>query len=836
MVKNNKRRKIFKRKKLAEYSGLGGASPNEQAIDFGSKRSIKDIGSSGTDITGGYFNEESLKNLTGQKGAQTYEDMRRREAVVSMILGAIKNPIMGATFDFEIEDETDEMQLKMKQLCEWNFFHALEGGWKEFLVEAFTFVDKGFSLFEIVHKTDNVPQMAVVEKPEMPEMPDAEDPEEDDSEEEATSEESTDEETDTQSGGAGPLVTFYHKFAFRKQTSIYRWKLEKKTGRLISIEQQTTGDTSEQSIVTIPGQFCLVFSNQKEGDNYEGISILRAIYGAYIRKDLYLRLTAIGAEKNAVGTAIGTTPAGKINAAEQARFEAVLEAYAGNESSYLVKPTGYEVEIQYGEFDPSKMVTLLNFEDEQMAKAVLATFLSLGSSGNSGSLAVGATLSNFFMQGIQIYADVFTDKINREAIPSLCMLNYGPQKCYPKLKCTGINDKAGKELAEIITSLISSQSIKPDDKLEDFLRMRYKLPKADPMTAREKAAPLGTMPSPDGTCPVGTRLDPRTGKCVPTGKAPDAPAEDSTAPGADAKKEAAVKQAEKKSLNLADYIKQFDKNKAATKEVMQSHLTVMAADLVKQLRKNYNDATDSQKVNAIKDVGVRAGMISKYKEELRGVLAETAAQAIAQARKEVPKAARDVKFASTYEKLNPLVRRAIEAQLGLVVETQTNDLTKIVLFQWSSSASSSDDVDAIANDVEERIKPVLEGSSNAGMSIEAASGDLTAQVTQNSRNEFFFAPDVLDTLESFTFFNEDPISEICQNLNGQTFSVSDPAAEQFYPPLHHNCKSRLVPNEKGSGEEITGIGIVADSTDERARLEKQITFCGCEPYKFSANT
>ena len=41
----------------------------------------------------------------------------------------------------------------------------------------------------------------------------------------------------------------------------------------------------------------------------------------------------------------------------------------------------------------------------------------------------------------------------------------------------------------------------------------------------------------------------------------------------------------------------------------------------------------------------------------------------------------------------------------------------------------------------------------------------------------------------------------------------------------HNCKSRLVPNAPGEAK-VTGIAINAPDTEERARLEKQITL-GC---------
>jgi hypothetical protein len=811
-------------KRFAEVQAQG-----ELVIDAGIKKNSNEVGSSGTDIIGGFIREEHLQALQGTQGAVEYDKMRRREAVVSMLLDSIKNPVKGANWSFEVEDETDETQLKMKQLCEWNLFkRGLQDGWDEFLGEVLTFIDFGYSVFEAVHATDNIPELA-----ELPKVEEVEDPfAEEDSEEEPLDpaaeladpaiepeKPEVEEEIEAPIDSKGPLTTYIQKMGFRKQTSIYRWNLDRKTGKIISITQQTMGDTSKQTLVDIPGPFCVVFTNKKEGDNFEGVSALRPMYGAYLRKDLYLRLTAIGAEKNAVGTVIGTAPAGKANPEQQARFEAVCEAYSGNESAYIVKPTGWEIEIKYGEFDPEKMTKLLNFEDEQMAKTVVASFLALGTGGNSGSLAVGGTLSNFFLNGIQGYAQIVANKINRDVIPSLCQMNYGPQKCYPVLKCTGINDKAGKELADIVVALTGSKIITADSKLEDFLRQQYKLPKADPETARKQPAPINPL-DPNAQPSDDVNGDSKDGKksAVVDPK-----------PSADKKKDKASL-AEKKAIHLADYKKQFDKNKEATREAMQLHLNKMAVDLVKRLRKKYDDATDAQKVNATKDMEVKASLLNEYKQELREIMALVSNEAIAQARKEVPNAAAKVKFGA-YDKLNPLVKRAIERQLGLIADTQAADLQKITLFQWQSSASSTDNADQIEHDVLERLQGPLTGATNQGMSIDAAAGDAVAHVTQNSRNEFFFAPDVLETLESFTFTNEDPVSEICQNLNGQTFSVSDPAAEQFYPPLHHNCKSRVVPNGKGEGPEITGINIVADNTEERLRLEKQITLCDCSGHK-----
>jgi hypothetical protein len=752
----------------------------DEKIAFGKPNTVE-VGSSGTSLAGGSFGEEELLDLQGPKAAEIYEKMKRRESQVSMLLNAIKNPIISANWSFHIEDEADPIQQKMKELCEWNFEHGLIDGMGQHLREALSLIDKGFVVFECVHGVGKVPELD------------------------------------------GQQVTYYKKFGFRKQSTIHKWQLEKKTGKLLGVVQTATGDVPEDTYVTIPGEFLLVISNQREGDNYEGISALRAMYGAYSRKDLYLKLTAVGSERFAIGTVIGTTPKSKTTTAEEDAFEATLAAYSANDSSYIKIPEGWKVEIAKADFDPAKMVSLLNFENEEMARAVVASFLLLGNGGNGGAYSLGSDLSDFFLGGIQSYADLICEAHNSKTIPGLCQLNFGEQPCYPELRCTGINDKAGKELAEIVLSLKNSGNLTPDDKLEDFLRKQYKLPEADPTTARN------TQPQ---------AIDPATGQPIPTPPSdPNADPVPPTDPKPPTDKQPVPKDAPADQTKLAEIVQdkvvlgesykaQFNASKEGMKAIMQQHLRLMADDLKAQLARAWNAAGEATKDSIVKGVSVRPGLLNAYKKDLRNKLAEIATAAIGQARKEVPSASR-VKFFD-YDKLNPLVKRSIEAQLYTLATTQSADIEKLVLFQWGSSASSRTELAGILQDVEEKAAAVIDGLQAGGMSIDVAAGDATAWVTQNSRNSFFFEPEVLDTLESFTFTNEDPVSEICQNLNGQTFLVSDPAAEAYYPPLHHNCKSRLVPNEKGDGAKVTGIGITAPNTDERLRLEKQITLgCGC---------
>ena len=687
---------------------------DSSVFEAGARMQLKPMGSSGTELFAGYFTEEYLQILRGRKGAKVFDEMRRSEPQIVMLLNAVMNPIKAGVWEFEAAADVPDGE-KHKELVEYCAKEMID--WDTHLHEALTFMIFGFSLFEIVNNVVfNHPKFG------------------------------------TFNGLKG--------LAFRSQKTIERWLVDSGTGELNTVEQWVQGDMviGRSAILKMSAEFLLNFTLQKEGDNYEGLSALRPMYGPWFRKNLYHKLAGIGVEKSAIGTPMGTVPAGKQTQDQIAEFKNMLSNFTAHETSYMVKPQGWEVEIIKGDFDPAKIKDLIVMENTEMINSLVANFLALGTSGGGGSYALGSDLSDFFLTGIQTYANIICGVWNRKLIPSLVKLNFGPQIAYPKLKATGINDKAGKELAEIMSSMLGSKAITADTKLEDFLRKSYSLPKADPTTARAQA------PAPFGNAKLSEQ-----------------------------------------NLKLAEtYKAQWKGNKDKIKTAMQENLDLMLDDLTAQITRLYNNATPSQKVS----IGLKVEpKTSDYEKALRELLAEVANDALIAARKLTPKA-KSVKLSERiqlaapkggfFEALPNNIKRLVRAQSNLISQTQGADLTKVVAFQYGSSQASTPDIEQIISDIEAAAVPIIEGSTARGLSVDAAAGNSVSTIFNQAQLEWFFEPEVLDTIESFTFFNEDPISPICQELDGTTWAVNDPDLDRYAPPLHHNCKSRLIPNEKGA--------------------------------------
>lgn len=681
------------------------------------KTQLKAKGTSGTELYAGYFSEEYLQKLRGPRGAKIYDEIRRSESQVAMLMNAIMNPIKAGTWEFEAADvENGELH---KQLMEHNAKEMID--WETHLHEALTFIIFGFSMFEMI---DTV----VINHPKF--------------------------------GTFNGLKAL----AFRSQKTIERWITDRETGQLQFVEQWAQGDLTAPGgpIVKMDANFLAIISLQKEGDNYEGISALRAMYGPWFRKNLYLKIAAIGLEKSAIGTPIGKVPSGKENSDDLEKFKDALANFTAHESAFITIPQGWEVEMIKSDFDASKVKDMIAFENSEMANAVVANFLMLGSNGGGGSFALGTDLSDFFLTGIQNYANLISGVWNRIITPSIIRKNYGPQAAYPKLKATGINDKAGKELAEILNSLAGKEFIKADDKLEDYLRKQYTLPGRDPATSRKVEEPK----------PFGMQFKER-------------------------------------HLKLAEtYNKQWDIDKEKVKSLMQKGLADIIEGYKKTIKNNWANLSPSARRNFALKLEPKG--VENYAALLREELARIANTALIGAKKETPKAnKKNIKLSESiqlaaprggyFDALPSAIKNIIKNQAGLISKTQAADINKIVTFQYMSSADSTDNPDQVILDIDSILVPVIEdGSKAAGMSVDAAAGNAVSTSVNQARLEWFFEPEVLNTIESFTFYNEDPVSEICQELDGTTWAAGDPDIDRFTPPLHHNCKSRLQVNEKGS--------------------------------------
>jgi len=251
---------------------------------------------------------------------------------------------------------------------------------------------------------------------------------------------------------------------------------------------------------------------------------------------------------------------------------------------------------------------------------------------------------------------------------------------------------------------------------------------------------------------------------------------------------------------------------------MIENLAQISASMISQIIGRAKSLTDSTMLTAINDIQ-QSGILA-YKDMLTTGLSMIALEGIESARKQIP-GAKKVKLSesillSEFDKLPPSLQRKVKNSVILTTDAQMADLEKVIFFQFTSSVDSLSALPIIEKDLQEAAEDYITGAA-----IEGGAGLQAAQFTNAGRNEFFDDPEVADQVDALQFVNGDPVTPICQDLNGTIFSKDDPEAAKYEPPLHWNCKSYIIPILKGK----LGNREILDLKPSKASLDKYVQFC-----------
>ena len=402
-------------------------TPTETKNVRGVEVKVLEIGTPGTEIYAGYLSEEYLKDLQGKEWADKVDMMRRSDANIRMVLNAIKLPLKSSPWTISVREKSEEAELQ-KKLFEKILFEDLNKSFTQLLGEILTCIDFGYSIFDITHAV----------------------------------------KSDSELGGYNGLKSL----GYRSQRTIERWNLNESRD-LSTITQIAYGD--EGGAYELDARFILYFSPEREGDNFEGVSVLRACYGPWFRKNEFLKKLSIGIEKFAVPTAVLTVPEGTEGKPEMAAAKKALACYTSGATNYLILPEGFKLSFNNVSVDVEKIRAAINAENQEMVNSILASFLLLGQNG-AGSLALAGSLSDFFSQTIQYIADHIAEQFERKIFKPLIQMNFGHTKVLVDLKCDGLEHRANEAWANMVNGFISTGAIKADLDLEKNLREKLKLP------------------------------------------------------------------------------------------------------------------------------------------------------------------------------------------------------------------------------------------------------------------------------------------------------------------------------------------------------------------------
>jgi hypothetical protein len=245
----------------------------------------------------------------------------------------------------------------------------------------------------------------------------------------------------------------------------------------------------------------VAYINDREGGNWLGQSLMRPAYKFWMLKDRALRVTQQTLERNGLGVPLYTASEQPESVTgderierEQAEIEAgsaLAQAWRAGDDSGAAIPHGADLVLRGVEGTLPDPEPIIRYYDEQIARAVLAHFLNLGT--QTGSWALGSTFADFFTLSLQTIAMHIADIATAHVVEDLVDQNWGPDEPAPRIVFDEIGSR-GAATAEAIKALVTSGAIVADDPLERAMRTTYGLPAPDPETRREVP---GKAPAPD---------------------------------------------------------------------------------------------------------------------------------------------------------------------------------------------------------------------------------------------------------------------------------------------------------------------------------------------------
>lgn len=288
----------------------------------------------------------------------------------------------------------------------------------------------------------------------------------------------------------------YKKIAWRDPTTITMYTDDR--GGFNGFRQRAYIANS-YSDVRIPLDRCFLYTYGKEFHNLKGRSAFTAAYAAYDKKRRLLYLAEQQAQSDALKLKIvkGAERGGQdeLDATTAAVDEVGFKATVG-------LPYGYDVDT-LNNTQSMDLLPLIEFQNAEMARSVLAMFILLGTGSKTGSYSLSQDQSDFFVQALMSIRKSLEQHITAYLIPDLYLYNFETPE-YGTFKFEDITDSTIDLLKQTFIKLTEKDRLPASvvegvvQKMADKLEIDVDLMQEATDGIQEPAAPVEppVMPAP----------------------------------------------------------------------------------------------------------------------------------------------------------------------------------------------------------------------------------------------------------------------------------------------------------------------------------------------------
>ncbi|MGN4827963.1 phage portal protein family protein [Bacillus cereus group sp. MYBK12-2] len=221
-----------------------------------------------------------------------------------------------------------------------------------------------------------------------------------------------------------------------------------------------------RSEIFIPANKLLIYSHEKEFNNYYGASVLQAAYKPWIIKEFLQRFWNIALER--YGTPLSTMqiPQGGSISKAIALMD-MVKTKAG-----IPLPEGYEMEIHNLANAGMSFKEAIEYQDVMIARSMLVPDLIFANSG-SGAYALSQTHEGFFEMRLNGISQELGDIYTKYLIRPMVQYNFGEVREYPEFTYSKVGREDLQKLADIVDKLLKGKVIAPS---ESWIRERMGVP------------------------------------------------------------------------------------------------------------------------------------------------------------------------------------------------------------------------------------------------------------------------------------------------------------------------------------------------------------------------
>lgn len=404
---------------------LSTTTPNQVSTDKVEVGSVR--GASGTQWFGGLLTgEEYNADLQGDNAIRVYDRMRRSDGQVKALLMACKLPLLNADWSVKAASE-DAEDVEIAQFVQDNLMGGMRITWQDVLWHILTQLDFGFAVCEAIYDVGQDKKIRLT------------------------------------------------SLAPRLAKTIYRWysngedELDRIQQRVY--RQSDDGMTGSYEFPMIYRPNLCVFSFQREGNNWTGIALLRAVYKHWYIKDQLYGIDSIAAERNGMGVPWAIAPANTQKSDRDAAANA-LSSLHSHQRSYIQFPFGWTWGLMGVSGQVRDTMRSIEHHDMMIVRSGLASFLSL-SGGDAQSHS--RDLSTFFLMSLRALAKGICETINKDVIRRLVDLNFTVER-YPTIEVTRIDMRDIDQFLQGFASMVGVGAITPSPDTENAVRSMLNLP------------------------------------------------------------------------------------------------------------------------------------------------------------------------------------------------------------------------------------------------------------------------------------------------------------------------------------------------------------------------